>query len=41
VTEAADFASLTSDPRVRAYLGALAPTLETAPEDPVLAAHAS
>lgn len=28
VTQAADFAGLTADPRVRAYLGALAPALE-------------
>lgn len=31
VTQAADFASLTADPRVRAYLGALAPAVEPVP----------
>lgn len=31
VTQAADFAGLTADPRVRAYLGALAPAIEPAP----------
>lgn len=31
VTQAADFASLTADPRVRAYLGALAPAIEPVP----------
>lgn len=31
VTQAADFPSLTADPRVRAYLGALAPAVEPVP----------
>ena len=33
VTQAPDFHSLTADPRVRAYLGALAPTAESSPGD--------
>lgn len=33
VTQAPDFNSLTADPRVRAYLGALAPTPESSPVD--------
>lgn len=41
VTEAADFATLTRDPRVRAYLGALAPALEAAPEGLPLPAQAT
>lgn len=34
VTQAPDFNSLAADPRVRAYLGALAPTLESSREAP-------
>ncbi len=33
VTQAPDFNSLTADPRVRAYLGALTPTLASGPQD--------
>ena len=33
VTEAADFGTLTADPQVRAYLGALAPALQARPAD--------
>ncbi|OOG44908.1 ATP-binding cassette domain-containing protein [Polaromonas sp. A23] len=36
VTQAADFASLTADPRVRTYLGALAPALEPPHSNPSL-----
>lgn len=41
VTEAADFETLSRDARVRAYLGALAPALEAAPEGLPLPAYAT